>query len=99
MTGFRLGYLRAKPLLDAMVKIHQYSMLCAASMSQEAGIEALKSECANDFVQVKKMTAEYNRRRRLMYAGFNEMGLTCFEPLGAFYIFPNISKTGLTADV
>jgi len=44
------------------------------------------------------MTAEYNRRRRLMYAGFNEMGLTCFEPLGAFYIFPNISKTGLNAD-
>jgi aminotransferase len=99
MTGFRLGYAAGpKPLLDAMVKIHQYSMLCAASMSQEAGIEALKSECANDFVQVKKMTAEYNRRRRLMYAGFNEMGLTCFEPLGAFYIFPNISKTGLTAD-
>jgi aminotransferase len=99
MTGFRLGYAAGpKPLIDAMVKIHQFSMLCAASLSQEAGIEALKSECANDFAQVKKMTAEYNRRRRLMYAGFNEIGLTCFEPLGAFYIFPNISKTGLDSD-
>jgi aminotransferase len=99
MTGFRLGYAAGpKPLIDAMVKVHQFSMLCAASLSQEAGIEALKSECANDFAQVKKMTAEYNRRRRLMYAGFNEIGLTCFEPLGAFYIFPNISKTGMDSD-
>ena len=99
MTGFRLGYAAGpKPLIDAMVKIHQFSMLCASSLSQEAGIEALRYECANDFPQVKKMTAEYNRRRRLMYSGFNEMGLTCFEPLGAFYIFPNISKTGLDSD-
>jgi aminotransferase len=99
MTGFRLGYAAGpKPLIDAMVKIHQFSMLCAASLSQEAGIEALRYECANGFPQVKKMTAEYNRRRRLMYAGFNGMGLTCFEPLGAFYIFPNISSTGLDSD-
>ncbi len=99
MTGFRLGYAAGpKPLIDAMVKVHQFSMLCASSLSQEAGIEALKYECANDFPQVKKMTAEYNRRRRLMYTGFNEMGLTCFEPLGAFYIFPNISSTGLDSD-
>jgi len=99
MTGFRLGYaVGPKPLIDAMVKIHQFSMLCASSLSQEAGIEAIKYECSNDFPQVKKMTAEYNRRRRLMYAGLNEMGLSCFEPLGAFYIFPNISKTGLDSD-
>lgn len=99
MTGFRLGYAAGpKSLIDAMVKVHQFSMLCASSLSQEAGIEALKYECANDFPQVKKMTAEYNRRRRLMYTGFNEMGLTCFEPLGAFYIFPNISSTGLDSD-
>ncbi len=99
MTGFRLGYAAGpKPLIDAMVKIHQFSMLCAASISQDAGAEALRYECANGFPQVKKMTAEYNRRRRLMYTGFNEMGLTCFEPLGAFYIFPNISKTGMDSD-
>ncbi len=99
MTGFRLGYAAGpKPLIDAMVKIHQYSMLCASSMSQEAGIEALRYECSHGFVQVKKMVNEYNRRRRLMYTSFNEMGLTCFEPLGAFYIFPNISSTGLKSD-
>lgn len=99
MTGFRLGYAAGpKPLIDAMVKIHQYSMLCASSMSQEAGIEALRYECRHGFPQVKKMVSEYNRRRRLMYTSLNEIGLKCFEPLGAFYIFPNISSTGLNSD-
>jgi len=99
MTGFRLGYAAGpKPLIDAMVKIHQYSMLCASSMSQEAGVEALRYECRHGFPQVKKMVSEYNRRRRLMYTSLNEIGLKCFEPLGAFYIFPNISSTGLNSD-
>lgn len=99
MTGFRLGYAAApKPLIDAMVKIHQYSMLCASVFSQDAGLEAMRYECANGFPNVRQMTAEYNRRRRLMYSSLNEMGLHCFEPLGAFYIFPNISNTGLDAD-
>ena len=99
MTGFRLGYAAGpKCIIDMMVKIHQYSMLCASVISQDAGLEALRYECNNGFPQVKSMVAEYNRRRRLMYASLNEMGLTCFEPLGAFYIFPNVSKTGLTAD-
>ncbi len=99
MTGFRLGYAAGpKPLIDAMVKIHQYSMLCAAAMSQDAGAEAMRYECSHGFVQVKQMVGEYNRRRRLMYASFNDMGLKCFEPLGAFYVFPNISSTGLKAD-
>ena len=99
MTGFRLGYAAGpKEIIDAMVKIHQYSMLCASVISQDAGMEALRTECGNGFVQVKKMRAEYNRRRRLMYASLNKMGLYCFEPLGAFYIFPNISSTGLDAD-
>ena len=99
MTGFRLGYAAGpKPIVDAMVKIHQYSMLCASAISQDAGLEALRSQCNNGFVQVGEMTAEYNRRRRLMYASFNEMGLKCFEPLGAFYIFPNIGPTGLDSD-
>ena len=99
MTGFRLGYAAGpKPLIDAMVKIHQYSMLCASSISQDAGLEALRYECAHCFGQVKLMVDEYNRRRRLMHKSFNDMGLHCFEPLGAFYVFPNISSTGLTAD-
>lgn len=99
MTGFRLGYaLGPKPIIDAMVKIHQYSMLCASVISQDAGCEALKNGINTGFVQVKKMAAEYNRRRRLMYSSLNDMGLKCFEPLGAFYIFPNISSTGLKSD-
>lgn len=99
MTGFRLGYAAGpKAAVDAMVKIHQYSMLCASSFSQDAGVEALRTECANGFTQVKEMVAEYNRRRRLMYTEFNAMGLHCFEPLGAFYIFPNISVTGLNSE-
>jgi aminotransferase len=99
MTGFRLGYaLGPKPVIDAMVKIHQYSMLCASVISQDAGCEALRSSISNGFVQVKKMAAEYNRRRKLMHSSLNEMGLSCFEPLGAFYIFPNISSTGLKSD-
>jgi aminotransferase len=99
MTGFRLGYAAGpKPFIDAMVKIHQYSMLCASVFSQDAGVEAIRYECSNGFPQVKKMVAEYNRRRRFMHSALNEIGLTCFEPLGAFYIFPNISSTGLDAD-
>ena len=99
MTGFRLGYaLGPKPVIDAMVKVHQYSMLCASVISQDAGSEALRSGMNNDFAQVEKMTGQYNRRRKLMYSSLNEMGLYCFEPLGAFYIFPNISSTGLKSD-
>ncbi len=99
MTGFRLGYAAGpKPFIDAMVKIHQYTMLCAAGMSQDAGAEAMRYECSHEFVQIKQMMREYNRRRRLMYTSFNEMGLKCFEPLGAFYVFPNISSTGLKSD-
>ncbi|MGE5495084.1 MAG: pyridoxal phosphate-dependent aminotransferase [Burkholderiales bacterium] len=99
MTGFRLGYAAGpKPLIDAMVKIHQYSMLCASVFSQDAGVEAMRYECNHGFPNVRRMTAEYNRRRKLMYTSLNEMGLHCFEPLGAFYIFPNISSTGLEAE-
>jgi aminotransferase len=99
MTGFRLGYaVGPLPIINAMVKIHQYSMLCASVISQDAGCEALAYGRSTNFADVKKMEAEYNRRRRLMYKSLNEMGLTCFEPLGAFYIFPNISSTGLKSD-
>jgi aminotransferase len=99
MTGFRLGYAAGpKAAVDAMVKIHQFSMLCASAVSQDAGLEALRTEAVNGYRQVQEMVSEYNRRRRLMYTELNAMGLTCFEPLGAFYIFPNISVTGLSSE-
>lgn len=99
MTGWRLGYACGpKPLIDTMTKIHQYSMLCASIMSQEAGIEALLSERNSGYQQVSQMVTSYNRRRALVVEGFREMGLSCFEPRGAFYCFPNISSTGLTSE-
>ena len=99
MTGWRLGYASGpKPLLDAMIKIHQYTILCAPIMSQEAGIEALSYEMHTGFKQVKDMVRSYNRRRALMVEGFRDMGLSCFEPRGAFYAFPNIQTTGLSSE-
>ena len=99
MTGWRLGYACGpKPVIDAMVKIHQYSMLCAPIMSQVAGVEALRFEMETDFKQVKQMQRDYDRRRQLIYEGLKEIGLTCFEPKGAFYIFPNISSTGMDSE-
>ncbi len=99
MTGFRLGYAAGpEPLISTMVKIHQYSMLCAATMSQYAGEEALKKELQTDFSQVVKMRNSYDLRRRFMLNSFNSIGLKAFEPEGAFYIFPNITSTGLTSE-
>ena len=95
MTGFRLGYACGpEPLISAMMKIHQYSMLCAPITSQEAAIEALEN-CDED---VRVMAEEYDERRRLIVDSLNHMGLTCFEPEGAFYVFPSIKKTGLTSE-
>ena len=77
-----------------MTKIHQYTMLCAPTMAQVAAIEALRTgEGA-----VKDMVAEYDNRRRIIVEGLNSLGLTCFEPRGAFYAFPRIISTGLTSD-
>lgn len=99
MTGWRLGYACGpKPIVDTMVKIHQYSILCAPIMSQVAGIEALEYEKRTDFKQVADMMRGYNRRRTFIVEKFREMGLSCFEPRGAFYAFPNITKTGLTSE-
>lgn len=95
MTGWRIGYVAGHAdLIQGMTKIHQYSMLCAPIMGQFAAIEALRSanEAKNDMVRA------YDRRRRLMVHGFRQMGLDCFEPLGAFYVFPNISKTNLSSE-
>ncbi|MEG0252074.1 MAG: aminotransferase class I/II-fold pyridoxal phosphate-dependent enzyme, partial [Christensenellaceae bacterium] len=90
MTGFRLGYAAGpQDVIAAMVKIHQYSMLCAPTVSQYAGEEALKHELSNDFSQIKKMVSSYDLRRKFVYNAFNKMGLRCFEPKGAFYAFPN----------
>lgn len=98
MTGWRLGYaLGPQPIIEQMTKIHQFTMLCAPTPSQYAGIEALKHGFETNFADVAKMRREYNRRRRFLVQTFNEMGLTCFEPLGAFYAFPSIESTGLSS--
>ena len=95
MTGWRLGYACGPdPIIAQMTKIHQYAIMCAPTTSQLAAVEALRS-CDED---VAHMTKEYNYRRRVMVDGFRSMGLSCFEPLGAFYVFPNITSTGLTSD-
>lgn len=94
MTGYRLGYACAPaPLIDAMMRIHQYTMLCAPILSQEAAVEALRG-CAAD---VDAMRDEYNRRRNYLLHAFAEMGLPVSEPRGAFYMFPYIGHLGLTA--
>ena len=95
MTGWRLGYVCGHPvLLDAMKKIHQYAIMCSPTTAQFAAIEALK----NGDESVSKMVKEYNRRRRVLVDGFRKLGLDCFEPLGAFYVFPCIKSTGMTSD-
>ena len=93
MTGWRIGYVAAPAaLMSGIAKVHQYGIMCAPTAAQFAAIEALRSGAP----YVREMHAEYDRRRRLMTRRFNEMGLTCFEPRGAFYCFPNVSEaTGL----
>ncbi|GAA0078647.1 aminotransferase class I/II-fold pyridoxal phosphate-dependent enzyme [Clostridium sp. CTA-5] len=95
MTGWRLGYLCGHPtLIEAMKKIHQYAIMCSPTTAQYAAIEAMK----NGDKSVEEMVKEYNRRRRVLVDGFRKMGLECFEPLGAFYVFPCIKSTGMTSD-
>lgn len=94
MTGFRLGYACApEPLIEAMMKIHQYAMLCAPITSQAAALEALEGGGAS----VIEMRNSYHQRRDFMVGRLNEMGLDCHMPGGAFYVFPDIRKTGLTS--
>jgi aminotransferase len=94
MTGFRLGYACAPAeLIEAMMKIHQYAMLCAPITSQIAGIEALENGAA----EVEKMRQEYQRRRNMVVSRLNAMGLNCFKPGGAFYVFPDVRTTGMTS--
>jgi aminotransferase len=98
MTGFRLGYLCApKPIVAAVSRIHQYTIMCASRQSQVAAYHALKQGRENGYAEVEKMRESYDRRRRLTYQAFLDMGLPSFEPRGAFYLFPSIRKTGLSS--
>jgi aminotransferase len=95
MTGWRLGYAVASAdIIEAMMKIHQYTMMCASTMAQMAAIKALKEGDPH----VQEMVTSYDQRRRVMVKGLNDIGLTCFEPKGAFYAFPSIRNTGLSSD-
>ncbi len=94
MTGFRLGYACApQPIIEAMMKIHQYSMLCAPIMSQYAAIEALE----NGAEAMERMRDSYHERRDFLVRRLNEIGLECHTPGGAFYVFPSIKSTGLSS--
>lgn len=95
MTGWRIGYIAApEELMAQMVKLHQYNTICAPIMSQYAALEGLK----NGWSEVEKMRVSYQQRRNLMYKAFTDMGLPVPEPTGAFYMFPDISSTGLSAE-
>lgn len=97
MTGWRLGYAAAPAeFMEEMVKIHQYVIMCAPTVSQYAGLEALTNERREDELSI--MREAYDERRRVMVDGFRAMGLDCFEPQGAFYVFPSIQSTGLSSE-
>ena len=95
MTGWRLGYACApKQIMSQMIKLHQFAIMCAPTNSQFAAVEALRS-CDEE---VRKMVEAYNQRRRFLLNAFKEMGIDCFEPYGAFYVFPSIKKFKMTSD-
>lgn len=95
MTGWRLGYACAPDvIIEQMLKIHQFAIMCAPTTSQYAAVEALKN-CDEDVAQMRE---EYNARRKYLVHRFEEMGLQCFEPFGAFYIFPSIQEFGMSSE-
>ncbi|MDA0987665.1 MAG: aminotransferase class I/II-fold pyridoxal phosphate-dependent enzyme [Chloroflexi bacterium] len=95
MTGWRIGYACSSPeIIEAIMKVHQYTMMCAPTQGQMAAIEALRSGDG----PVEEMREEYNRRRHLMVAGLNRLGLSCLEPQGAFYTFPSIKGLDMSSD-
>ena len=99
MTGWRVGFACGPaPLMEVINKIHQYAILCAPRQGQAAALEALRTGRENGYADVVRMREAYDRRRRLMVDGFRSMGLDCFEPLGAFYVFPSIARTGLSSE-
>ncbi len=99
MTGWRLGFVCApKAIDDAMFKIHQYAMLCAPITSQYAGVEALQDGLSDGFATVEEMRESYDKRRRFVLHSLQEIGLSCFEPQGAFYAFPSVKATGMDGE-
>ena len=95
MTGWRLGYVVGPHvIIQQMLKIHQFAIMCAPTMSQYAAVEALRSGDE----EVQNMRESYNQRRRFLMKQFKKMGIPCFEPFGAFYVFPNISQFGMTSE-
>ena len=99
MTGWRMGYACAPaPIAKLMCKIHQFTILCAPVQGQAAAAEALRAGREDNYASVEKMRKVYDQRRRIMLDGFAKMGLPCFEPLGAFYVFPNIARLNMKSD-
>jgi aminotransferase len=95
MTGWRIGFAAGNEnIISAMTKIHQYSIMCAPIMGQKAAVEALR----NGLPAMNEMVAEYEKRKRLIVSGLRDMGLSCIDPQGAFYVFPSIKETGLTSE-
>ena len=95
MTGWRLGYaVGPEPIIEQMIKIHQFAIMCAPTTSQYAAVEALR----NGDSDVEMMCEAYDGRRRFLVKALRDMGLDCFEPFGAFYVFPGIQSTGMTSD-
>ena len=99
MTGWRVGFVCGPSVvLSEINKIHQYTILCAPRMSQEAALEALRRGRATDYEDIRRMRDSYDRRRRVIVRGLRSLGLECFEPLGAFYAFPCIRSTGYDSE-
>ena len=99
MTGWRIGFVCGPTeIIKAMLKIHQYTIICAPIFSQYAALAGLKKGRENGFKDVKAMRTEYDKRRKFMLNTFAEMGLECFEPKGSFYIFPCVKSTGMTGE-
>lgn len=99
MTGWRIGFVCAEqPLLDAMLKVHQYVIMCAPTASQHAALAGLKTGAQDDYAVIEDMREKYDMRRRYLVGAFTAMGLDCFTPHGAFYAFPGLKSLGMTGD-
>lgn len=99
MTGWRIGFCCApQEICRQILKIHQYAIMCAPTASQYAALACLENGFKNNFAKVEEMRKEYDRKRKYLYKSFLEMGFSCYEPFGAFYMFPNISSTGLNGE-
>ena len=99
MTGWRLGYICApRPIMDVVYKIHQYAIMCAPTAAQYAALAALEVSMGDGFLEVSEMRAKYDERRRYLVDRLNALGLTCFEPRGAFYAFPCVASTGMDGE-